>query len=107
MIRVVYRWRVEPGKFEAFRDTWRHTTNRVHSTVNGALGSFMLRSYSDESEVITIAKWDSLEAWKAFWGDDNPHQMEGLRALGERVSVEAFEEVEDQTRQVFVTDFSG
>lgn len=107
MIRVVYRWQVEAEDFEAFRDTWRHTTNRIHTTVAGALGSFILRSFDQESEVITVAKWDSLESWQAFWDENSPSQMDGLRALGKRVSVDVYQEIEDQTRDVFVTDFSG
>ena len=98
MIRVVYRWQVAPGDFDAFRETWRATTNRIHETVPGAQGSFMLRSTEDESEVLTIAKWDSLEAWQAFWGSQDPRQMQPMRTLGKRLSVTAFEEIEDHTR---------
>ena len=98
MIRVIYRWQVEPQNFEAFQETWRATTNHIHETVPGALGSFMLRGTDDASEVITIAKWDCLESWQAFFAGQNPAQMSDMRELGHRVSVEAFEEVEDHTR---------
>ncbi|MEM7707821.1 MAG: antibiotic biosynthesis monooxygenase [Pseudomonadota bacterium] len=98
MIRVVYRWQVPPENFDAFQSAWRSTTNHIHETVPGALGSFMMRSLASEAEVITIARWDSLEAWKAFWGQENPIQMVEMRTLGERISVEAFAEVEDHTR---------
>ncbi len=98
MIRVVYRWRVPPEHFDAFRSTWRTTTNRIHASVPGALGSFMLRSEKDGTEVITIARWESRSAWQAFWGNQNPAQMEDMRALGERLSVETFDEIEDHTR---------
>lgn len=98
MIRVIYRWRVEPQNFDAFRNTWRETTNHIHDTVPGARGSFLLRSQDDGSSVLTIAKWDSMESWQRFFGEQNPAQMAAMRALGERVSVRAFEEVEDQTQ---------
>ena len=98
MVRVVYRWQVAPQDFEEFRETWRITTNRIHESVAGAQGSFMLRSFENESEVITIAKWDSLESWENFWGNRNPKEMERMRELGKRLSVEAFEEIEDHTR---------
>ncbi len=98
MVRVVYRWQVAPENFEAFRKNWRAATNRIHDTVAGALGSFMLRSAENESEVITVAKWDSLESWQAFFADQNPEQMQAMRALGERISVQAYEEIEDHTR---------
>lgn len=48
--------------------------------------------------MLTVAKWDSVESWKAFWSGENPAQMVGMRALGERVSVTHYEEVEDFTR---------
>lgn len=98
MIRVNYRWRVDPENFSAFRKTWRETTNRIQKSVPGALGSFMLRASEEESEILTVARWDSLEAWKKFWGNQNPEQMQGMGRLGTRISVEAFEEIEDHTR---------
>ena len=98
MIRIVYRWRVAPEKFDEFQDTWRATTNHIHETVPGALGSFMLRSQGDDTEVLTIARWDSLAAWEAFFKGDNPAQMTRMRELGTRLSVEAFDEIEDHTR---------
>ena len=101
MVRVMYRWRVAPQDFEEFKKTWRLTTNRIHESVTGAQGSLMLRSLESESEVITIAKWDSLESWKEFWGNENPKDMQAMRRLGKRISVEAFEEIEDHTRSTY------
>lgn len=98
MVRVVYRWRVPPENFEAFKKIWRTTTNNIHKSVTGALGSFMLRSFENPTEVITIAKWESLESWKNFWGNKNPKEMEAMSKLGTRISAEAFEEIEDHTK---------
>ncbi len=98
MVRVVYRWHVAPENFEEFKKIWSTTTNRIHESVFGALGSFMLRSFENETEVITIAKWDSLESWKNFWGNENPKEMEAMRKLGKRISAEALEEIEDHTQ---------
>ncbi len=98
MVRVVYSWHVEPENFEEFKKIWSATTNRIHESVTGALGSFMLRSFENESGVITIAKWDTLESWKNFWGKANPKEMESMRKLGKRISVEVFEEIGDHTR---------
>ncbi|MDN5205505.1 antibiotic biosynthesis monooxygenase [Fulvivirgaceae bacterium BMA10] len=98
MVRVVYRWHVAPENFEEFKKIWSATTNRIHESVIGALGSFLLRSFENETEVITIAKWESLESWKNFWGNENPKEMQAMRKLGKRISAEVFEEVEDHTR---------
>ncbi len=98
MVRVVYRWRVAPEHFNDFKNTWRQTTNSIHQSVDGALGSFLLRSAEDETEVITIAKWTSLESWKSFWGNRNPDEMAEMRKLGERIAAEAYEEIEDHTK---------
>jgi hypothetical protein len=39
MARIVYRWRVVPENFEAFRENWRAATNHIHDTVAGALAN--------------------------------------------------------------------
>ena len=98
MIRVVYNWRVAPENFEEFKKIWSTTTNRIHESVVGALGSFMLKSFESDAEIITIARWDSLESWKSFWGNEGPKEMEAMVRLGQRISAEAFEEIEDHTR---------
>ncbi len=98
MVRVVYRWRVAPENFDEFKKTWRQTTNSIHHSVDGALGSFLLRSVEDDTEVITIAKWASLEAWKSFWGNANPEEMAEMRKLGERIAADAYHEIEDHTQ---------
>lgn len=97
MIRVVYRWKVDPENFEEFKRIWSATTNRIHESVSGAKGSFMLQACENDSEVLTVAKWDSLESWQTFWGNSNPEEMEKVRKLGERISAEVYEEIEDYT----------
>ena len=98
MIRVVYRWKVQEQDFTRFQEVWAQTTNRIHETVPGALGSFMLRSPEDKTEVLTVAKWDSMESWKAFWGAENPSEMADMRKIGERISATVYDEVDDYTR---------
>ncbi len=98
MIRVIYHWKVEPENFEKFRETWRAATNQIHASVPGALGSFMLKGHESESEVLTVAKWESFESWEKFWGNTNPEEMDDMRKLGKRISVEAYSEIEDHTR---------
>ena len=98
MIRVVYTWEVSKENFKDFLETWRSTTNYIHENVKGALGSFMLRSPENQSEVVTIAKWESYKSWKNFFSGDNPEEMKAMRELGTRVSVEVFDEIEDQSK---------
>ena len=98
MIRVVYRWRVEVENFEEFQKIWSNTTNMIHENVSGALGSFMLKGCEDKKEILTIAKWDCLESWKKFYEGADPKEMQGMRKLGERISVEVYDEVDDFTR---------
>jgi heme-degrading monooxygenase HmoA len=98
MIRVIYRWEVQPRDFEDFRRVWSVTTNRIHESVPGALGSFMLRASDRDAEVLTVAKWESEESWREFWGKQDPEEMQEMRKLGKRVSVEAYTEIDDYTR---------
>lgn len=98
VVRILYRWKVELENFEAFEKAWRRATNTIHETVPGALGSFMLRQTGNETEILTVAKWDSVESWEAFWGAANPQEMEGMHKLGHRVCVTLYDEIEDFTR---------
>ncbi|MCG9599188.1 antibiotic biosynthesis monooxygenase [Vibrio sp. Isolate25] len=98
MFRVVYEWRVPVEKMDEFQDVWRSATESIHDSVEGALGSFMLRSYDVPEKVLTIAKWNTREDWEWFWGNRNPEKMRQMRKIAERVSVEAFDEIEDRTK---------
>lgn len=98
MIRVIYTWQVEKHNFKAFNAEWRKATNIIHQTVPGALGSFMLQGMESSDHVITVAKWDKLESWQAFWNTQTPEEMRSMHKLGKRVSVVAYDEIEDFTR---------
>lgn len=98
VIRIIYSWQVEPENLELFIETWKRTTNSIHKEVKGARGSFMLQNDEDTRVIKTIARWDSLTDWKRFWQDSDPSQMQSMRELGERVSVEIFREVDDFTK---------
>ncbi len=97
MLKVIYEWRVAPENTEEFRALWARVTDQIHASTPGAMGSSMLRSVEDPAVILTVAKWSSYDAWKGFFGDSNPVLMKAMRALGERVSVNAYEEVEDRT----------
>lgn len=98
MIRIIYSWKVPPENLEVFIETWKKTTTKIHETVKGARGSFMIQNDSNGMEIKTIARWDSLKDWEQFWQDSKPTQMKSMHNLGERTSVEIFKEVDDFTK---------
>ena len=97
MVRVIYSWQVEPENLQDFIDAWRIATNKIHRKVTGARGSFLLQNHTKDKEIITIARWDSLEDWKTFWEAENPAEMSEMHVLGKRVNVESYQEMEDHT----------
>ena len=98
LIRVIYRAEVQPIDFGDFRRVWSVTTNRIHESVPGPLGSFILRVSNRGSEVLTVAKWESEESGKKFWGKQDAEEMQAVRKLGKRVSAQAYDEIDDYTR---------
>lgn len=98
MIRIIYNWQVETQNLDKFKEVWSFTTNKIHETVAGARGSFMLINHTDPNKVLTIARWDTLEDWKAFWGSENPREMSKMHELGRRISVEIYDEFDDYTQ---------
>ncbi|WP_299485919.1 antibiotic biosynthesis monooxygenase [uncultured Allomuricauda sp.] len=98
MVRILYSWKVAPEKLELFIETWKKTTNKIHEEVKGARGSFMLQNHEDSTAIMTIARWDSFNDWKQFWHEGNHSQMGSMHDLGERVSVEIYNEVDDFTK---------
>lgn len=97
MFRVIYEWRVSTENLASFRRAWSAATDAIHASTQGALGSFMLQSADEPERVMTVAKWRSEGDWQRFWEDSNPEQMLAMRALGERISVQSFYEVDDRT----------
>lgn len=97
MIRVIYHWQVDEHNFAKFKHEWSIATNKIHQNIPGALGSFMLQGTEQSNEVLTIAKWESLEAWHAFWKLDSPPEMQAMHQLGKRISAKAYEELDDFT----------
>jgi heme-degrading monooxygenase HmoA len=98
MIRVVYTWRVSEVNAAQFRAIWARTTNAIHNATPGARGSMLLQSQQDPTTFVTIARWDTFEAWQAFWEGTAHTDMQEMHALAERIAAEAYEEIEDYTR---------
>ena len=97
MIQVIYRWRVEPENREAFLAAWERTTTAIRETTDGARGSICVVSVDDPSTILTIAKWDRLDQWRAFVAEAKTTAMKEMHTLGTQVSHDAFEQVGDFT----------
>jgi len=97
VIRVVYEWRVTPENIPAFRQAWRQATTKIHESVPGARGSFLIQDVNEPGHILTVARWQSLQDWQTFWKAENPPQMLRMRDLGQRLSATAYEEFADLT----------
>jgi len=98
MIRIIYRWRLkaETG-LENFQIAWAKATTAIREDTTGARGSFLLQGLNDPKEVLTIARWDRLDDWKLFWADPDRSEMSEMYLYAERLSEEAYLEIEDYT----------
>ena len=97
MVRVIYHWRVPAQNVQSFELAWSDATEAIKESTEGARGSMLLRSSSEPSAFLTIARWESVDDWRAFWGTDVPASMRLMHELAERLSVEVYDEIEDQT----------
>lgn len=97
MIRVIYEWQVKAENISGFCDAWKQATTVIHESVEGARGSFLLQEEGNPGNILTIARWDSMEDWQAFWKTENPKEMLRMRDLGERISVKTYGEFSDYT----------
>ncbi|MCK2183798.1 antibiotic biosynthesis monooxygenase family protein [Halomonas getboli] len=59
---VLYRFKVVPGKEEAFKDGWCRMTEAIREQ-RGGLGSRL--HYSEDGWWVAYAKWPSRQAWEA------------------------------------------
>jgi heme-degrading monooxygenase HmoA len=68
--RIWHGW-TTPGNADAYETLLRQEILPPISRINGARGAYVLRDpLADEVEFVTITLWDSLDAVRAFAGDD-------------------------------------
>ena len=82
-IRIIYRWVVEQENQAAFVAAWEKATTSIRETTPGARGSFCLVGVENPTEVLTIAKWDDLDQWRAFVKTAQSGPMREMHALGQ------------------------
>jgi heme-degrading monooxygenase HmoA len=95
MIRVVYRWTVEPDQQADFATWWHQGTLRIRSVMMGAKGSALFRPTNCDDELVAIARWESEEQLAAFWKDQGGSDFAGAVLK----SVEILEELDDLTAE--------
>ena len=95
-IRVIYRWRLDHGDLEAFKEWWHEGTLRIRRSYQGALGSTLMIPSDSDSHVVAIAKWRSQADLERFWASPGGEPFGG--AVME--SAEIFNEVDDLTTQL-------
>jgi len=65
MVRIMYRWTVNPGDEEQFIRDWKEGTRRIQENCAGAHGSYLTRGIKDPRQFFGTARWESAEAWFA------------------------------------------
>lgn len=98
MFHVIYKWSVPSENKNVFLKNWEQTTNHIHKTVEGALGSYCIESADDPNIILTIAKWHTQEQWEAFIGTAKTGPMKSMHDLADRISAEGYHELGDQTK---------
>ena len=108
MIRILYRWKVTSGQENVFAKAWTQGTKVIRATVKGARGSLLLQSRKNPCEFVAIARWTSVDDWRAFRRGEPPN-LELFRtaaAVSQLQVVEPLSEVRD-LRVLTASETSG
>jgi heme-degrading monooxygenase HmoA len=72
MIRVVHRLELDGIAPDAFARAWREALSAIRQHASGCHGGLLLRSHDDPSRFTIVTRWESIEAWREFWGKGPP-----------------------------------
>ncbi|VBY40160.1 Antibiotic biosynthesis monooxygenase [Burkholderia pseudomallei] len=99
MIRVIYRWTVHPEHADTFVESWWEATRYIQRMAPGARGSALLRSQSENDVYVAVARWDSLDAWRANQqGDPNVVPDANAEAMKASMATPTICEIFDELR---------
>jgi hypothetical protein len=88
-IAVLYRWRVQPGMEDQFREGWVEGTRAIHARC----GSFGARLHEAGDGVFwSYASWPDEETRKACFADGSIFSAPGFGKMREAVA-ETFDEI--------------
>lgn len=93
MIRVIYRWKVQPGAESAFLTWWHDGTMSIRSAHDGAMGSTLLRSSESPTTFVAVARWKSQEHLARFRRAADVRRFAGATLE----TIEVLEEIDDLT----------
>jgi heme-degrading monooxygenase HmoA len=93
VIRVIYRWTVDPATEDQFIDAWRQATERIRSHEPGAFGSTLLRAFDTQNTLVGFARWQRRDDVEAFWTSGHATPLPGATLE----SLEILDEVEHMT----------
>lgn len=65
MIKVIYRWSVDPERAEDFVAAWWEATRYIQQAWPEARGSVLLKSQQEADVYLAVARWNSKDAWAA------------------------------------------
>jgi heme-degrading monooxygenase HmoA len=84
VVRIAYRFRVDPERLDEFRTAWREATEIIRRTRPGARGSTLLVNADDPSQVLLLALWESRDHWQAARDADSaaPEQEAVMLEIG-------------------------
>jgi heme-degrading monooxygenase HmoA len=77
VIRVIYRWTLEPEAEDQFIDAWRAATQRIRDQQPGAMGSTLLRPTEAPNRVVGLARWQRRDDVEAFWASGSATPLPG------------------------------
>jgi heme-degrading monooxygenase HmoA len=93
VIRVIYRWRVDPDLGAQFASWWHQGTIGIRHDHAGALGSLLLRSRDDPNVFVGVARWETEHHLAEFRRRAVPLSFAGA----ELEAIELLDELDDLT----------